>query len=579
MRPWVRTGIVVLAVLFALPPGLALLTGPNVASEGIPLLVVGVITGGSFVGAGLLAWAMRPANRTGLLVVLVGLLLLLSGLQYFDGRAALAVGNAFGLATLAVLAHLVLVVPEGTARTRGERVLVLLAYVVHGLLLLVWLQFGRTDDGECVCLTIVPGAPERPLLTGGAVVLWSYALLLAAALVRRWASGVPGPRRHVFAPVMYGGVPAVLVLGAREGVLMAPGGPHEPLQSLLGTASLFLLLLWPLGLITGFVRARLDQAAVAGLAARLATPLPPRSLEAALGVVLHDPTLRLVYGTAEAGAFVDGDGRPVRLPLPGSGQAVTHLTTGTGPAAALVHDAALTAEPDLVRSAAAVARLTVENEHMRAELAAQLAEVRASRARIAQAAGAERRRIERDLHDGAQQRLVNLVFIVARIRGRAGPGLAADLDEAAAELRGTLDEVREIAHGLHPAILSEAGLGAALTSLADRSPVPVAVRGTVAGRLPEPVEQAAYFVAAEAAANALKHGAPESLTVSVGLTDGVLRLSVADDGAGGADPSAGTGLLGLADRAAALGGRLTIDSPVGGGTTVAVELPVTNADS
>ncbi|WP_242902452.1 hypothetical protein [Actinomadura terrae] len=310
MRPWLRTGIVVLAVLLAVPPAVALLTGPDVAAEGLPLLVVGVMTGGSFVGAGLLAWTLRPANRTGRLVVLVGLLLLLSGTQYFDGRAALAVGNAFGMATLAVLAHLVLVVPEGTARSRGERVLVVLAYAVHGLLLVVWLRFGRTDEGECVCAAVLPDAPERPLLAGGALVLWSYALLLASALVRRWASGVPGPRRHVFAPVMYGGVPAVLVLGAREGLLMAPGGPHEPMQSLLGTAALFLLLLWPLGLIAGFVRARLDHAAVAGLAGTLATPLPPRSLEAALGVVLHDPTLRLVYGTGDAaGASTATGGR------------------------------------------------------------------------------------------------------------------------------------------------------------------------------------------------------------------------------------------------------------------------------
>ncbi|WP_242902453.1 sensor histidine kinase [Actinomadura terrae] len=216
---------------------------------------------------------------------------------------------------------------------------------------------------------------------------------------------------------------------------------------------------------------------------------------------------------------------------------------------------------------------------MRAELAEQLAQVRASRARIVEAADAERRRMERNLHDGAQQRLVNLAFIVARIRGRAASELAGDLDEAAAELRGILDEVREIARGLHPAILSEAGLGAALVSLADRSPVPVTVRGGVAGRLPEPVEQAAYFAAAEAAANALKHAAPDRLTVSVGLTGGVLRLSVGDDGRGGADPSAGTGLLGLADRAAALGGRLTVDSPAGRGTTVTVELPVTTAGS
>ncbi|MFC6879156.1 MULTISPECIES: sensor histidine kinase [Actinomadura] len=577
MRGWVSAGVVGLAVLLAVPAGVGLLVHPEPsAAQGVTLFLIGLMSGGGFVGAGLVARRLRPANRTGRLVVAIGLLHLASGIQYVDGRLPLAVGNAFGVATLAVLAHLVVVVPEGKARTRYERGLVVLGYAIHALVLVVWLRFGRTDEGECVCLPVVPGDGGRAPMSAGAVALWAYALVLAWTLVRRWLAGVPAPRRHVFAPVMYGGVPAVLVMGVREGLLMVPDGPHEPLQSALGTAGLLLLLLWPAGLLAGFVRAGLDQAAVGGLAARVGTTLPPRSLEGALGVVLHDPSLRLVYGAEE---FVDGDGRPVGPPLPGSGRMVTRLETGAGPAAALVHDAALAAEPELVRSAAAVARLAIENEHMRAELAGQLAEVRASRARIVAAADAERRRIERNLHDGAQQRLVNLAFVLGRVRARATAETAPDLDEAAAELRAVIEEVRELARGLHPSVLGDAGLAAALASLADRSPVPVAVRGAVDGRLPEPVEQAAYFVAAEAAANALKHARAHRITIAVAVRDGALLLEVADDGDGGADPSAGTGLVGLADRAAALGGRLSVRSPAGEGTRVAVELPVTNAGS
>ncbi|MFG2006103.1 sensor histidine kinase [Spirillospora sp. NPDC048911] len=572
MRPGTSVGIIVLAVLLAVPPSLGLFLNPDLQpAEGVTLLLVGLMSGGGFVGAGLLAWRSRPADPTGRLVVVIGMLLLLSGLQYLGGRLALGVGNAFGVATLAVLAHLVLVAPEGTARTRTSRVLVVLAYVIHALVLLVWLQFGRTDEGQCVCLTVLPLREGQPLLMAGAIALWAYALVLASTLVRRWLSGVPGPRRHLFAPVMYGGVPAVLVMGAREGFAMAP---HEPAQSILGTAALFLMVLWPLGLIAGSVRARLDQAAVGGLAARIGPSA--RSLESALGVVLHDPSLRLVYGTEE---FVDGDGRRVGLPLPGSGQVVTRLETGAGPAAALVHDAALMSEPELIRSAAAVARLAIENEHMRAELAGQLAEVRASRARIVAAADAERSRIERNLHDGAQQRLVGLAFILGRVRSRAGPELAAGLDEASAELRAVIDEVRELARGLHPPILREAGLAAALVSLADRSPVPLTVRSAVDERISESVEQAAYFVAAEAVANALKHAAAERITIDITFRDGLLWLAVADDGKGGADPTRGTGLLGLADRAAALGGRLTIESPPGEGTRVTTELPLRSAGS
>ncbi|GAB3986301.1 hypothetical protein GCM10029978_101460 [Actinoallomurus acanthiterrae] len=243
------------------------------------------------------------------------------------------------------------------------------AYVVHGLVLAVWLRFGRTPEGGCVCLRTLPDLPGRPSLTIAAIFLWAYGLLLAGTLLRRWLFGLPEPRRHVFAPVALAGVPAVLVLGAREGLSVLPADPPGPLRNVLDTVALFLLVLWPLGLLAGFVRVRLDQAAVGALADRLGVPTAPRSLETSLGVVLHDPTLRLAYRVGDSADYVDGDQQPVSLPLPGSGRSVTPLRGSAEPVAVLIHDAGLDAEPELVRSAAAVARLVLDNERMRAELA------------------------------------------------------------------------------------------------------------------------------------------------------------------------------------------------------------------
>ena len=218
----------------------------------------------------------------------------------------------------------------------------------------------------------------------------------------------------------------------------------------------------------------------------------------------------------------------------------------------------------------------IENERLHAEVRAQLEEVRASRARIVEFGDAERRRVERNLHDGAQQRLVNISLALGIARSQvpatADGELAAALDEAAAELRLALAELRELARGIHPVILSEAGLGPALASLAERSPIPVTVTAAPPGRFPPQVEETAYYVASEALANAAKHARATAVSISARRLDGDLLVEVGDDGVGGADPD-GSGLRGLADRVAALDGRLHVHSPPGEGTRIAAELP------
>jgi signal transduction histidine kinase len=234
-------------------------------------------------------------------------------------------------------------------------------------------------------------------------------------------------------------------------------------------------------------------------------------------------------------------------------------------------------EPSLVRAASAAARLAIDNERLHAEVRAKLEEVQASRARIVEAEDAERKRVERNLHDGAQQRLVTLSLAVGLLKEHLdhnGDSLrAAEVDRISRELRLALEELRELARGIHPAILTEEGLPAAVGSLADRSPVPVSVEDGSIGRLPEAVEATAYFVVAEALTNLAKYAHASRASVRLNRQGNRLQVEVADDGSGGADVGAGSGLRGLEDRVAALGGALSVESRPGAGTRVQAEIP------
>ena len=220
-----------------------------------------------------------------------------------------------------------------------------------------------------------------------------------------------------------------------------------------------------------------------------------------------------------------------------------------------------------------------ENVRLDAELQARLDELRESRARIVQAGDAARRKLERDLHDGAQQRLVGLALDLRLAREKLDEdpqAAAAMLDDASAELARATEELRELARGIHPAVLSDRGLQAAVESLAKRAPLPVEIDASLDGRLPEPVEAAAYFVVSEALTNVVRHSGADQAEIHVRRDNGRLHVEVSDNGTGGADP-AGSGLRGLADRVAALDGRLEIDGAAGGGTTVRADIPLTEA--
>jgi signal transduction histidine kinase len=322
---------------------------------------------------------------------------------------------------------------------------------------------------------------------------------------------------------------------------------------------------------------RASGAAVADLVVDLGRVARTSSLRGALARALGDPSLVVAYRVGSDKRYVDEEGRPVELPAEGSGRVVTHVEGDGRRMAALVYDPGVIDDPPLVAAIAAAARLALVNARLRAQVALQLDDLQASRRRLVDAADEQRARLEQRLHDGAERRLDAFAATLdsARDDARAGgdDAGAAQLDAAAQELERARADVRALARGLHPRTLGERGLLAALTQLADSSPLDVTVQ-VPAERFPAAVEAAAYFVCAEALANVGKYASATRVTCSATTTGGVLRVTVQDDGVGGADVAAGSGLRGLADRLDALGGELAVGSPPGGGTRVTARIPV-----
>jgi signal transduction histidine kinase len=268
----------------------------------------------------------------------------------------------------------------------------------------------------------------------------------------------------------------------------------------------------------------------------------------------------------------------VTLPGPGSGRAITYLDRQGGRLGALVHDPVLVEQPELLSSVVAAARLALTNERLQALVRAQLEEVRASRLRIIEAADTERRRIERNLHDGAQQRLIGLRIAIQLARGRAAAArdgsVVPALDEIDSEVLGTIEELRRLAHGLHPAVLEDGSLADALDGLVLRAGLPVTVEATPDRPLAASVEAAAYYVVAESLSNAMKHSGATQVTIEARCQpDGNIHVRVVDDGQGGATIEPGGGLAGLRDRVEALRGQLDVVSSPVGGTVVHAAIP------
>jgi signal transduction histidine kinase len=570
VNPRLRLTLAVVALTAGLiDVALIALAGSNRPAPA-PYLIISIVgVSWSFVAAGLIAWSRRPGNRTGALMVAVGMAYALHGLVLIDSPLTLVPWLLLNSLPEAILAHLIAVFPDGRVTTRVQRLFVVANYAATVPLGLVGFLVGTGVGGDANPAVFALAALSNLTVLGlAALLLWIVAT--------RWRQASRARRRSL-APVALVGVALLVGYLIRRAAQGFFGMPPSALADALDLFILATLMLWPVAFLIGLARLRLDRSAVGELAIQLGQPQPPGGLERALASALHDPTVRVAYWLPERDCYVDADGHRIALPTDTVDRAVTVLAGDDGaPLAALLHDPALREDPGLIDAVAATARMAIVNERLRAEVRAQLAEVRASRIRIVEYGTAERRRVERNLHDGAQQRLVNLSLALGIARAKVGTApaqeLSAALDNAAAELRLALSELRELARGIHPVILSEAGLGPALTSLAGRSPVPVDVLATPAGRLPPAVEETAYYVVAEALTNAAKHANATSVTVSVRQLEQQLLIQISDDGGGGADPD-GSGLRGLADRVAALDGRLHIRSPVGGGTRITAELP------
>lgn len=544
--------------------------------------VAQVAIGLSFLLAGLIAWSRRPANRLGALMVAAGFALLLRQLRYSHDALAFTVFFALGDLGYALVAHSALAYPSGRVKDRADRWLVRAGYaavLAFPLVILLLhdvrdplLQFGRLQRKSDILVARETHAVE--LLQKSYVVVF-FGVLATAFIVlvgRRLVRATPRARR-VLAPLLLAGI-AVGLRAVAECVFTFVDRPFANEYLFWWQVAAFLAL--PAALLGGLLQARLARASVGDLVVELERT-PPHGLRDALARGLGDPTLEVAFWLPERLAFADGDGRPVDLPAEGAGRAVTRLAHDGKPVAVLLHDPSLLDEPELIEAAAAAARLALENARLSAELHAQLDKVNESRARIVAAADAERRRIERDIHDGAQQRLVALALELRsaqrRLVSTADPEVERLLASAVDELQVAVDELRELARGVHPAILTEEGLAAALESLVIRAPLPVTLETAPEQRLAAEVEATAYFVACEGLANVVKHAEASMATISARQERGLLVVEVADDGIGGAKLNGGSGLRGLADRVEALGGRLRIDSPLSGGTRIVAEIP------
>jgi signal transduction histidine kinase len=530
----------------------------------------GPIVGWSWIGAGLYARERRPESRLGVLMTALGFAWFLTPLSAANSPLLFTAGFVLGAIWGPLLAHVLLSFPSGRLPSGRQRALIATGYVLAPLVPVPGMLFMEsaelTDcDGPCPdnLLLVSHDAELGETLWGaGSAVLMTLCLLVVALLVARWRRAGPSERRSL-APLLAAGAATLLFVF---------GFAATQAQALI-TLAFLAFAATPFAFLVGLLRADFSQArGVRSLVARL-TELPaPGDLRAALAEALGDPTLSVAYWVPQQSRYVDDAGARVEMP---AGRAVTEIERDGRRIAAIVHDPALVEDRETVRAAGAATALLLENQRLDAELRARMEDLRASRQRLVQAGDAERRRLERDLHDGAQSRLVALALNLRLARGRMeGESEAAELIDASIdELKLSLAELRELAHGIHPAVLTERGLEPAVRGLTARAPVPVELVASLGGPLPAAVETAAYFVVSEGLTNVAKYARAAHATVRMERVDGRLLLEVSDDGIGGAAASAGSGLRGLSDRVAALDGALEVTSPPGGGTTLRVELP------
>ena len=519
--------------------------------------------------------AAVAGHGLGLLFTIVGYLYLVPYvLVNLANPVAFTIGNLSEGFYGAALAQLGLAWPSGRLRSRFECGVVSAEYVSAVGFSLASMMFWNPAFSGCNA-----SCPANLLLVHSSRPVWDaintvsgfVGLVLTGIvltlIIRHWRSA-RGWSRRAMVPLVW----ISLAVGAEQ--ILIGGALNLPLSGLVafGLAPL-VLLAGPALFVISTVRARTAGGALGTAIVDLEPGAPPGRLRDALARALGDSTLQLAFRRPDGSGYLDTSGQAVAVAGPDSGRAMAPVA---GVEAVLVYDKGLELEPQLVKLTAAAASMALEHARLQAEVRAQLEQVRASRTRIVEAGDAERRRLERDLHDGAQQRLVTLSLALGMARDRAAaadPELGSLIDSASKEAREALTELRELARGIHPAVLTETGLTGAVQALVERSPVPTTITAVPDERFPAAIEATAYFVVSEALANVAKHARADGAQVLIRKFPGRLLVEVSDDGAGGVRPERGSGLRGLADRVASVGGVLRVDSPPGGGTRLEADIP------
>ncbi|MGX6508116.1 ATP-binding protein [Rhodococcus sp. SJ-2] len=572
-------------------PARSLLLGPResfAAAQGpyLPVfspteMALFVCAGVAFLVAGAVAWTYRPHDLTGLLLVVAGALWLLGGLRRSSNPVAFTVGIVATNLYLPLLLQAVIGFPTGRLQQRWERWFVGAAWALAVVgVAAEWMFFDpraaeSIQSSTSTNLLLIRHGPEISdaiqLGVGtGAVVLTA---ILVGVVVARLKRGSPAYRAG-FAPLGIACAAAGLLTIATLAIAV-PGSPHTWILNLRYPGAA----LFPLAVAIGLVRYRLTRAAVTDAMVEIGDIPIDVGFVDALRRAVHDPSLAL--WTYSDGTYLDSDGEPQTLPRRSRTRGFTLLEHEGTPAGVLVYDATLEAQPELLAAVRGATSLALDHDRLQRALEEQLAEVRRSRERIVTAGDVQRRRLERNLHDGAQQRLVAASLLLRRAqRTDDGMQMRSFLTDGAAELNAALTELRDLARGVYPPVLAERGLAVALNSMAERAPIPVCIDEDLESRLPSHVELAAYLIASEAVTNAAKHSSATLVRIMVYREGDTLRLTVTDNGSGGARRVPGGGLDGLSDRAEALGGSFTLDSPTGCGTTLTVTLQLrADADS
>jgi signal transduction histidine kinase len=530
-------------------------------------LIVWVIL--AYVLAGVIAWWRRPESRLGLLMIAAGFGTFVSMLGWSNVDLLRTIGQTLDFLPPILFLHVFLAFPTGRLERLVDRVIVAAAYLTGIGLGFVRMLLGGFGPDGMFQLTTEPNVADVvlrvQLVTSAALALAGIGVLVA----RRRGTGRPLRRSLVLLHESFALALVMIAVLAMRHALGISG--FETIQRI----TFFVVGLAPLAFLFGLLQARLARSAVGDLFVELRADPAPSDLRDALARALRDPSLRLAYWLPQFRSWADLDGRPMELPSKHSGRATTLINRDGERVAALLHDPALRDEPELLDAVGAAAAIALENGRLHVELRARLEELKGSRARIVDAGQNERRRLERNLHDGAQQRLVALSLELSLLEERLDSDAEARvrLDQARREIATSLEELRDVARGIHPAVVTGHGLAVALEQLAARAPVPVALNVELEGRLPERLEVAAFYLVSESLANVGKHANATSATIEVARTNGQIVVEVVDDGIGGADTELGSGLRGLADRVEALEGQLRIWSPNGGGTRLRAEIP------